>query len=52
MARVNSIITFSGKVDETVHVKSKYGDHVRKAPKEGAKKGESALKKQYNRTAF
>jgi hypothetical protein len=50
MARVNSIINISGKVDDNVHVNSKYGQLLRKAPKNA--KNTSALERQYNRTGL
>ena len=53
MARVHSIIQISGKVDDHVHVNSKHGHLVRKAPKKSArKKEETALVQQYNRTGM
>jgi hypothetical protein len=52
MAKQDSVITINGKIDDEVFVKTKYGRHVRKAPKKGTKKNESALKQQYNRTGF
>jgi len=51
MAKVNSIINISGKVDDEVHVSSKYGQLLRKAPKR-SKKGKAALEQQYNRTGL
>ena len=52
MAKQDSVIKINGKFDDEVFVKTKYGRHVRKAPKKGTKKDESALKQQYNRTGF
>jgi hypothetical protein len=52
MAKQKSSITLSGKFRDEVFVNSKYGELVRKAPKKGNKKDKSALKQQYNRTAF
>lgn len=52
MARVRSIINFSGKLGDEVHVESKHGNLVRKAPKKGTKKDESAFEQQSNRTGF
>ncbi len=52
MAKQKSVLPLSGKLDGEVFVKTRYGDLVRKAPKNGNKKEESALKQQYNRTGF
>jgi hypothetical protein len=52
MARVDSIIKISGKVDDKVHVNSKHGDLLRDAPKKGTKKKEAALTRQYKRTGM
>jgi len=52
MARVNSAIKISGKLDDRVHVNSKHGHLVRKAPKKSAKREEPALVQQYNRTGM
>jgi hypothetical protein len=52
MPRQKSSIKLSGKIDDEVYVNGKYGQLVRKAPKKGAKKNKTALKQQYNRTAF
>lgn len=52
MAKQDDVIKINGKFDDEVFVKNKYGRHVRKAPKKGTKKEESALKQQYIRTGF
>jgi hypothetical protein len=53
MARVHSsAIIISGKVDDKVHVNSKHGHLVRKAPKKSAKREEPALAQQFNRTGM
>ncbi len=52
MAKQDAVIKINGKFDDEVFVKTKYGRHVRKAPKKGTKKDEAALKQQYNRTGF
>ena len=52
MARVRSTIKISGKVGDEVHVRSKHGQILRKAPKKGTKKDESAFKQQHERTSF
>ncbi|THU40129.1 hypothetical protein FAM09_09600 [Niastella caeni] len=52
MARVNSILKISGKVDDKVHVNSKHGELLRNAPQKGSKKKEPALKQQYKRTGM
>jgi hypothetical protein len=52
MARVNSIIQISGKLNDMVHVNSKHGHLLRDAPKNDNKKKEPALVQQYNRTGM
>ena len=51
MPKVSSIINISGKVDDKVHVGSKYGQLLRNAPKK-TNKGKAALEQQYNRTGL
>lgn len=50
---VSSNIKFKGKVGDEVFVdSSRYGHHLRKAPKKGIKKEEPAFKEQLDRTVF
>ncbi|KIC94274.1 hypothetical protein [Flavihumibacter solisilvae] len=53
MPRIRSLFNPSGKMDKLVFVDStKYGNHTRRAPRPGLKKGEPALKRQFSRTKY
>jgi hypothetical protein len=52
MAKATGHMKASGKLGDKVYVKTKTGTYIRSAPREGSKKDEPALKKQYSGTIF
>ena len=53
MAKQDGLIQVKGKLGNKVFVRGKKGlDYVRSAAKEGTKRGEIAMRMQYNRTPF
>jgi len=53
MAKQDGVIKIKGKLDDKVYVRGSNGlDYVRAATKAGTKRGEIAMREQYNRTGF